>query len=180
MQLCFWASLSLALISSSLQEKQCAVKLGSKLRGQCSPCEGLKRKRTTRSTAKDIGWTSTRRQQNICGPRLRFETVRCRQTEGVRLLFIASRRMSRFYRLHRCHDYQLGPTTEMLTILGVGYKSRPFPRCVMLSSPVFQWKVVFNLNNTLLISGNYYSAGHCILSISLCLALPLSSPSTYP
>lgn len=44
--------------------------------------------------------------------------------------------------------------------------------CSPLLSPI---KDCLYLNNKALISVNYYSAGHCILSISLCFALPLSS-----
>lgn len=87
--------------------------------------------------------------------------------------------MSRLYQLHRCHHYQLRTMTEMVTILELVINQGCFSclsaACSSLLSPI---KGCLYLNNKALISVNYYSAGYCILSTSLCLALPLSSSST--
>lgn len=47
--------LSLFLICSFLEVKQCPVKLGSKLRGWCTRCEGFE---MTPSATKDVNWTT--------------------------------------------------------------------------------------------------------------------------
>lgn len=49
------SGISLSLICSFLEVRQSPVKLGSKLRGWCTQCEGFE---MTHSATKDINWTT--------------------------------------------------------------------------------------------------------------------------